>query len=123
MPNEDPPDIAEEVDAEIDAALLEGLHALGEQQDAVALGADIEADLEKAGPLAAYMVEVRARAVAAIKRFSAIDLEDRPRLRDCQDAVRAYLDVMDFLKRGLAGAEHGAAVIRRELTETEERPD
>jgi hypothetical protein len=120
MAGEDAPDIADEVDAEIDIALLEGL---GGHQHAVGLGAEIDADLAHAGPLAVYMVEVRARAVAAIKRFTAIDLGDVANLRDCQDAVRAYLDVMDFIKRSLADAERAGEVIAREMSETEGNPD
>lgn len=113
-------DIGEEVDAEIDIALLEGL--AGHQAD-IALGADIEADLGALGPLATYMVEVRARAVEAVKRFTSIDLDDKPAIRDCQDAVRGYLDVMDFIKRALTRAEHGGEAIRREFSNPQGNPD
>lgn len=122
MANEDTTDIGEEVDAEIDVAILEGL---GGYQEAAGLGADIEADLAAGGPITRYMVDVRGRAIKAIKRFSGLDLEDdKAAARDCQAAVRAYLALMTWMAANLADAERASEVIRRHLApEHEGNPD
>ncbi|MEP0323301.1 hypothetical protein [Bauldia litoralis] len=120
MATEDPIGAGESVEAEIDLAFMEGLEA---QQAQVLMGLDIEEALEKAGPLASYMVERRAKAIEAVKRIASIDLDDRAALRDVQDAIRLYLDIMKFIKDALIGAEIGEEEIRRKMTGKEEVED
>jgi|GEM_PF-5047562 len=112
MAEDDVPSVDEEIDAEIDAAILQGL---GPYEEMARLGADIEEDLKAYGPLAAYLVEVRSRAMTAFRHFAALDLDERAAIRDCQDAVRHFLDVMNFMRRALKDAEHGASEINARL--------
>lgn len=114
MAEDNAPGVDEEIDAEIDLAILEGLIP---HQEAAQLGADIEDDLKKSGPLSAYLVEVRGKAVKAFRLFAALDLDEKPAIRDCQDAVRHFLDVMEFMRRALKSAEHGAEMITEALSE------
>lgn len=120
MAEDEVPGVDEEIDAEIDIAVLEGLRP---QEQVAALGADIEDDLAKSGPLSAYLLEVRAKAVTAYRQFATLDLDDKAAIRDCQDAVRHFLDVMEFMRRALKAAEQAAAEIDERLNEGDQPRD
>lgn len=105
-------DLAEEIDGEIDAAILE---ALAEPRDAVLFGDAVHGDFSAVGPLARYIVAKRAKALTAFRKFSSLDIEQKAELRDCQDAVRAYFDVMIWVREMLTDAERAEQIIEREI--------
>lgn len=118
--DEDGGDVDREIDAEIDAALLE---ALRQHDHAAAIGDDIEKDIEASGPLAIYLAERRVAAVAAMKAFPDIDIENRADIRSCQNAVRMYLHVLIWVGEKFKEATSGAESIRRALNPTEQPRD
>lgn len=112
MAEDEMPDVDEEIDVEIDAALMESLL---EREEMVGHGKDIEKDLEEIGPLARYVTERRAEAVTAFKAFPDLDVENHEAIRNCQNAVRLYLHVLLWVGEQFKTAAQAETEIRREL--------
>lgn len=120
MAEDDVPGVDEEIDAEIDAALMESLL---DREEIVGRGHDIEKDIEAVGPLARYLTERRQAAVKAIKAFPDLDLEDGAAVRSCQDAVRMYLHVLLWVGEQFKAAAHAEETINRDLSPVDQPRD
>ena len=121
MAEDDVPGVDEEIDAEIDAALMESLL---DREEIVGRGHDIEKDIEAVGPLARYLTDRRQAAVKAIKAFPDFDIDkDRADIRTCQEAVRMYLHVLLWVGAQFKAAAHAEETINRDLSPVDQPRD